>query len=228
MKKIAFFIATIMLSAAAFAQNCEGLYPMKQGAVIETQSFNSKGKLQGTSRQTVLSVENIDNGLAIKVKSEQLDTNGKPEFDRDLTMRCVDDVFYMDMKEMMDPKAMSAYKDMEVSFSGADLEFPDKMQVGQILPDGNINILISSSTFNVMNMNIKILNRKVEASESVNTLAGTYDCYKITYDMEMKSIINITTKGAEWIAKGVGVVKTEQYDKKGNLTGYTLLSKFEK
>ena len=79
-----------------------------------------------------------------------------------------------------------------------------------------------------MNMNIKILNRKVEASESVNTLAGTFDCYKITYDMEMKSIINITTKGAEWIAKGVGVVKTEQYDKKGNLTGYTLLSKFEK
>ncbi len=228
MKKIFFFIVTIILSTYAFAQNCEGLYPMKQGAVIETQSFNPKGKLLGTNRQTVLSVDIIDNGLAIKVKSEQLDDKGKPEFEQDLAMRCVDDVFYMDMKDMMDPKAMSGYKDMEVSFSGVDLEFPEKMQVGQILPDGDMNILVSSSTFNVMNMNIKILNRKVEAIESVTTLAGAFDCYKITYDIEIKSIINIKTAGAEWIAKNIGVVKTEQYDKKGNLAGYTLLSKFEK
>lgn len=227
MKKISLFIVMIMLSASAFSQGCEGMFPMKQGTVIETQSFNPKGKLQGTSRQTILSVENIDNGVALKVRGEQMDNKGNPEFEQDLNMRCVDDVFYMDMKDMMDPKTLSGFKDMEVSFSGIDLEFPAKMQVGETLPDGNIDISISSSGFSVMNMKVNTVNRKVEAYEPVTTPAGTFDCYKITYDMEIKTIINVKTKGAQWVANKTGVVKSEQYDKKGNLSGYTLLSKFE-
>lgn len=227
MKKIYFFIAILMLSASAFAQNCEGLYPMKQGAVRETQSFNPKGKLQGTNKQTILSVENIDQGVSIKVKSEQLDDKGVSKFEQELIMRCVGDVFYMDMKDMLDPKAMSGYKDMEVAFTGIDLEFPGRMQVGQSLPDGNIDMSVSSSGFKVINMNVNMSNRKVEAYEPVTTPAGTFDCHKITYDVEMKTIINIKVKGAEWVAKNVGVVKSEQFDKKGNMTGYTLLSKFE-
>ena len=227
MKKIFFFSLLIMLSASAFAQSCEGLFPMKKGTIIETQSFNPKGKLQGTSRQTILSVDNIDNGVAIKVRGEQLDDKGKPEFEQDLAMRCVDDIFYMDMKDMLDPKTMGGFKDMEISFSGTDLAFPAKMKVGQTLPDGNIDISISSSGFNVMNMNMNTLNRKVEAYEPVTTPAGTFDCYKITYDTEIKTIVNVKMKGAQWVAKNTGVVKSEQYDKKGNLSGYTLLSKFE-
>lgn len=227
MKNITFFIALLTLTTSAFAQNCEGLFPMKQGAVIETQSFNPKGKFQGTSRQTILSLENIDNGVAIKVRGEQLDSKGKSEFEQDLTMRCVDDVFYMDMKDMLDPKTLSGFKDMEVSFSGTDLKFPGKMKVGDILPDGEIEIFVSSAALNIMNMKIKVINRKVEAYEPVTTPAGSFDSYKVSYDMEIKSIVNMRTKGIEWIAKDIGVVKSEQYDKKGNLTGYTLLSKFE-
>lgn len=227
MKKIFFFSLLIMLSATSFSQSCDGLFPMKKGTVIETQSFNAKGKLQGTSRQTILAVDNIDNGVAITMKGEQLDDKGKPEFEQDLKMRCVDDVFYMDMKDMLDPKTMGGFKDMEISFSGTDLAFPARMAVGQTLPDGNIDVSISSSGFSVMNMKLKTLNRKVEGYESVTTPAGTFDCFKITYDMEMKTIVNVNMKGTQWVAKNTGVVKSEQYDKKGNLTGYTLLSKFE-
>lgn len=227
MKKILFFTVMIMLPAFTFAQGCEGIFPMKQGVVIEMQSFNPKGVLQSTNRQTILSVENAGGEVAIKVKSEQLDNNGKPEFDQVLTMKCANDVFYMDMKDMLDSRAMSMFKDMDVSFSGIDLEFPAKMQVGQSLPNGNITMSVSSSGFNAMNMEMKVINRKIEAKEPVTTPAGTFDCYKITYDIDIKTIVNVKTSGAEWFAKDVGVVKSEQYDKKGDLMGYTLLSKFK-
>jgi hypothetical protein len=226
MKKLTGLLIVLMIAMSAKAQNCEGFFPMKQGAVIETQSFSTKDKLQGTNRQTILAVEQLDEGVAIKVKSEQLDEKGKPTFDQELTMRCENDVFYMDMKDMLDPKTMSGFQDMEVSVSGVDLEFPGIMQVGQTLNDGNIEMSVSSSGFSVMNMNVKILNRKVEAFEPVTTPAGAFDCFKISYDIEMKTIVNIKAKGTEWVAKNVGVVKSEQYDKNGKLTGYTLLSKF--
>lgn len=226
MKKITGLLIMLMTAISAQAQNCEGFFPMKQGAVIETQSFNPKDKLQGTNRQTILAVDQIEDGMAITVKSEQLDEKGKPSFEQELTMRCVDDVFYMDMKEMLDPKTMGGFKDMEVSVSGVDLEFPGIMEVGQTLNDGNIEMSASSSGFTVMKMTVKILNRKVEAYEPVTTPAGTFDCFKISYDIEMHTIVNIKAKGTEWVAKNVGVVKSEQYDKNGKLTGYTLLSQF--
>lgn len=226
MKNITGLLIMLMVAISAKAQNCEGFFPMKQGAVIETQSFNPKDKLQGMHRQTILAVDQVDEGVAIKVKSEQLDEKGKPSFEQELNMRCVDDVFYMDMKDMLDPKTMGGFQDMEVSVSGVDLEFPGIMQVGQTLNNGNIKMSVSSSGFTVMNMEVKILNRKVEAYEPVTTPAGTFDCFKISYDIEMKTVVNVKAKGTDWVAKNVGVVKSEQYDKNGKLTGYTLLSRF--
>ena len=46
--------------------------------------------------------------------------------------------------------------------------------------------------------------------------------------MDMKMMLKRSIKIAEWIAPGVGVVKTESYNQKGELENYTLLTKFVK
>lgn len=228
MKIISLFLSMFVLLLTARSQNCEGFFPVKEGTVIEMQSFNPKDKLQAISRQTILSVNSLAEGLAIKVKSEQFDDKNKPVFDQELEMRCIGDVFYMDMKNFLDPKTMSGFKDMEVTVSGADLEFPGVMQVGQTLKDGDIKMAVNSSGMNIMNLEVKIYNRKVEAIESITTPAGTFECYKVSYDTEFRTMFKITAKGTEWISRNVGTVKSEQYDKNGKLTGYTLLTKFGK
>lgn len=77
-----------------------------------------------------------------------------------------------------------------------------------------------------MNMSVRMYNRKVEAFESVTTPTGTFDCYKLTYDMDVKSIMKMTVKATQWVAKNVGAVKTESLDKNGKLVGYSLLTAF--
>ena len=37
-----------------------------------------------------------------------------------------------------------------------------------------------------------------------------------------------TVKSIDWIAPGIGSVKTETYNKRGNLMGYTELTRLEK
>ena len=73
-----------------------------------------------------------------------------------------------------------------------------------------------------------IYNRKVEAEEEISTKAGTFKCFKISYDILTDAMIDIKGSAIEWIAKDVGAVRTESYNKKGKLTGYSELVKLEK
>ena len=79
-----------------------------------------------------------------------------------------------------------------------------------------------------MNISVDMLNRKVDKKESITTPAGTYDCFALSYDSEMKMGMKMNFKIKEWISEGVGVVKSESYNKNGKLMGYSELTSFKK
>jgi len=113
---------------------------------------------------------------------------------------------------------------MEMSVEGGNLEMPWKLKAGDMLKDGDLKMSFSSGGTTMMNMTTSITNRKVEAVENVTTPAGTYECYKISYEIATKMMINIKMKGVEWYAKNVGLVKSESYSTDGKLMGSTVLS----
>ena len=79
-----------------------------------------------------------------------------------------------------------------------------------------------------MKMTMKFLNRKVEGNETVSTPAGDFECYVITYDTEYKMGIKMTMSSKLWLSEGYGMVKQENYNKKGALIGSSVLTSFEK
>lgn len=81
-------------------------------------------------------------------------------------------------------------------------------------------------------MNVLISDRKVEGKETINTPAGTYQCFKISYKMSIDTSmlginIPINFRGIDFIAEKEGIVRSESYNKNGKLMAYTLLSKVE-
>ena len=79
-------------------------------------------------------------------------------------------------------------------------------------------------------MNIITKDRTVVARENITTPAGTFDCYAITYTSELKMNMgmNQINNGKQWISEGVGMVKQEDYNAKGKLTGSSVLTEFNK
>jgi len=75
-----------------------------------------------------------------------------------------------------------------------------------------------------MTMVVKIYDRKVEAIEDMTTPAGTFSCYKMTSTIETKTMFTVIVKSTDWMAKKVGSVRSETFDKNGNLTGYSVLT----
>ena len=80
-----------------------------------------------------------------------------------------------------------------------------------------------------MNTNVETINRKVEKQESITTPAGTFDCYVIYSETKTKMMMaNKTFPSRTWLAKGVGMVKQESYNKNGKLMGSMVLTQYTK
>ena len=80
----------------------------------------------------------------------------------------------------------------------------------------------------LMTLNVNIVDRQVAGIETVTTPAGSFECTKITYTMNMRFMGNRSVNCVEYLAKGVGVVKSEQTDDKGRKQSSMLLTKMDK
>lgn len=229
--KINSFISLVVLlfigMVTANAQEC-GFYSMSKGTMFSYQNLDAKGKIASTSRlecvgSNISGITNIYN-----LHSTFFDAKNKETMDQDYDMRCEGGNFYVDMKQMLNPATMSGVKDMEVSVNSSEVLYPANISTGMTLPDANITVTAASNGMVLMNISVAIFNRKVVGNESVTVPAGTFDCYKITYDIETKMLFKITATAAEYMNAKVGLVKSESFDKKGKLVGSTVLTEYKK
>jgi len=231
MKKILGYLMIFILSAtmadSAVAQDCEAYFPMEEGAFIETYNYDKKDKLTSITRYTVLEKEVYgENNVKVKVQLKAYDKKDEETMEGQLEMLCEDGVYYVDMKDYINPESMGIedMEDMEITVDANNMEMPANPEVGQTLNDGYIKMSFGASGVSVMNITVNITNRTVEAIEDITTPAGTFNCVKISQDIETKTFMKNTAKSVEWYAKNIGAVRSETFNNKGKPTGYSVLN----
>ncbi|GGZ91408.1 TapB family protein [Algibacter mikhailovii] len=202
---------------------CNAYYPFEEGAQFEITNFNKKGKKEG---HVSYKVTNIDNHVAT-LETQIFDAKGKEITTTEYDVTCEGNSISIDFKSLMSPELFKQYKDMDVDMTGTNIEFPKDLEIGQTLNDANMNMAINMSGMK-MTMTINMVDRKVDTKESITTPAGTFDCYILSYTSEMKMGMTHTFSIKEWVSEGIGMVKNETYNKKGNLISYSELTKFSK
>ncbi|MCB2219244.1 MAG: hypothetical protein KQI35_02530 [Bacteroidetes bacterium] len=224
MKKLLFILTGFISVSFVFAQDCKMYFPADEGTQIEITNYDKKDKVVGSSVQKIADKETSGDDVTLTVSQETFDKKGEKIMEGDFTVSCHDGKFYMDMRNFLDSEAMAAYKDMEVEVDATDMVFPSEMSVGDKLPDASITVTINSSGMTMFTMKVWVTNRMVEAREQITTSAGTFDCLKMSYDTETKMMIKVQSKAVQWIAEGVGMVRSESYNKNGKLEGYSVLT----
>jgi len=214
--------------AGIVAQDCPMYYPDQENTQMEYKQYDKKGNLSGSSVQKIIAIRKSAGSTEAEIASEHFDAKGKSLGSVTLTAKCENGVFFIDMKNYMSPESMESYEDMEMTIEGGNLEMPWTMKAGDVLKNGDLKMSFASGGMTIMNMSVSITNRKVEAVENITTPAGTFECYKITYDVATKMMINVKMKATEWYAKNVGMVKSESYTSDGKLAGSTLLTGLKK
>jgi hypothetical protein len=220
MKKLLLITGIIFTSSLSYAQKT--FFPTKEGTVLVYKSFDKKDKLTNTLRYTIKHVTMSGSNMDITYLCESTDPNDKPVFKDEITIHQKGDILYMDMSNFINKAAFKKEGEIpaDLQITGNNMEVPMNPKVGVLLPDANVEMALKIGFIN-MKMSALITNRKVESIESVTVKAGTFEAYKFTSDVKSSAMgFQINSSSIAWYVKGIGMVKTESYDKKGNLQSH--------
>lgn len=225
------YISTLLLccifSLGITAQDCSRFYPFSEGISAELTSYDKKGKVTAKVTYDVISISNSDGLDTATINSTVSDKNNEQIAETSYNLTCTGSGISMDFNSIMSPELFEQYKDIDIDVSGTNVELPNDLSVGQTLPDADLNMQLNMGGIG-MNISVMMIDRKVQGKESLSTPAGTFDCFVITYTSKLKMGIGRTGSAKQWIAEGVGLVKQEDYNKKGKLTGSSQLTAFSK
>ena len=222
--KTVFIIATILLSGIV-AKAQDVFFPTEEGTVLEYKSYDNRDRETGMMRYTVNNITTSGNNMNITYLIETMDKKGKPLFKKEITINKKGDKLYVDMSKFIDKAAMDKAGEMpgEIEISGNDMEIPSNLKEGDSLPDATIEMSLKMSFMSVK-MGAQVTNRTVESFENISVKAGTYEAYKISSNVSANAMgMNTSNKTTEWLVKGIGMVRSESYDKDGQLESYTEL-----
>lgn len=231
MKRIIAVIILSFMTHWAYSQ-CNAYYNFEEGAEYEMTHYNKKGKKTGKTLTRILSLKE-DNGVMVAtVQGISYDKKDKEISQMEYEYRCEDGVLKLDLSTMIPREQFEKNPEVEFEMSGDFLEIPSDLKVGEKLPDGSLTgkmILSESGPMASMDMTVDVKNRRVDSREEVSTELGSFTCMKITYDLNVSTKMmgmNISNEssGIDFITEGIGVIRTESYDKKGKLSGYSVLT----
>ncbi len=209
------------------AQNCETFIPVKVGEKLMYKMSNKKGKVQSYYSQELLSSSSKDGGTEYMILRTDYDKKKNVTGKDTLIFLCKDNVFYIDMNSYLNKEQMADYEEAQISVDFKNIGYPSNMSPGTDLDDGYVKATIDAG-FPIV-FKTDITNRKVEAKETVTTEAGTFNTVKISQDITSKfGFINVKMSVKSWMCKGVGEVKSETYDKNGNLFSVVELIEIKK
>jgi hypothetical protein len=233
-KNLLFIVGLTLLNVGfGQAQNCEAYLINRKGAEMELTNYNKNKQAESKVVHKVVGESVVGGVTMLDLQTETTDLKKNKKIgNSNYQAKCEGGVYKFQFGSfaLANNEQMSNMKDFEVKAEGDFIEIPARPQVGQTLQGGQLKLktLVNGTENPMLNQTITVSNRKVEAIEKVTTSAGTFDCVKISEDLEFKTLFKIQTKSVVWYAKGVGLVKSEAYNKKGNLIGYTELTAVKK
>lgn len=223
MKKL--LVITVIALCAMVLKAQETFFPTKEGTVLVYKTFDKKDKVTNTVQYTIKQVNISGSNTDITYQCESIDPKDKLVFKEDITIHQKGDKLYIDMSNFINKAAFQQNGAIpaDVQVKGNNMEIPLNPQPGDVLPDASVEMALKMGFIN-LKVSADVTNRKVEAIEDVTVKAGTFKGYKFSSDVNSSAMgIKVKANNIDWYAKGVGTVKTETYDKNGNLQSHTEL-----
>jgi hypothetical protein len=203
----------------------ETFFPTTEGTVLVYKSFDKKGKESSGTKYTIKNVKKDGDNVDITYLVESLDQKDELVYKDEITIQLRGDVLYVDMSNFVNKAAFQQDGQIpaDIKVTGNNMELPTNISPGETLPDANIEMTMKMGFMN-MKMGAQVTDRKLEAIEEITVPAGTFKAYKFSSNVTATAIgINLKTQNIEWYTKGIGMVKSEAYDKKGKLASSTEL-----
>lgn len=218
MKSLLIILAILGLAPIAAQNNCSQFYPREVGKTHIIHQLDKRERLDNIIEYTVTSANSSELTMLASIK----DKRGRDIVENSFKAICSGGVTRLDPASIMSAQ-LQQYEGMEYSITGDDIFFPNTLSVGQTLPNATVTMKVDAGMMNITTT-VTMTNRKVLRQESITTPAGTFECYLITYENNLRmGALNKTYSCKQWIARGVGMVQEETRKPNGNLMTKSIL-----
>lgn len=226
--KVVYAALISLFAAGAMAQDCTFFFPQQEGTKLVRKGYDAQGNLKNVMTYQVDKVETMPSGTEVEADYVYADANGNQIVRGELECSCQNGEFFMNMGDLVSYPAAVSMIGEDIAMTGDFMNYPNTISSNIPGDDDyyfdDANIKIYSKKNKKKRANVSIHDRAYETTESLTTPAGTFDCAKVRYNIDVNSPDGrITGYGYEWYAPNVGVVRTELYDPNNNLQSYTVL-----
>ncbi|PKQ60343.1 hypothetical protein BZG02_19735 [Labilibaculum filiforme] len=221
-----FYTILLLFSIAfsSFGQRENTYLPSKRNFRIKYVSYDSKDRKQYSEVWQLVGKSKSDGLIQYNIESE-ITTKKHSIFYQYFRLVSNDSIFFIGSERYMDPIKLDSYQRMVIKISSDSVAIPIKPKIGQMLPESCCEASILRGTGSVlMSMTVLLVNRKVDAVETIKTPAGSFTCFKISSEkLTFGGISKSKTKLFEWYAVNVGLVRMEERHLKGKIISYKVL-----
>ncbi len=218
---LSLFFAITYLPGIQAQDSCSKYYPMKEGTTFQITVYDKKNKVGSILNYEVIEAGKNTAEFNINITDEE----GTSVANSQYGIQCENDGISIDFRSLMGANFLQQYKDTEMEMTGTNLDLPNTLSPGLELPDASMEASFKTGPVK-MKMRIDMINRKVVGNESITTPAGTFNCVVISYTTEFKMGLKRSGLSKQWLAESIGLVKSEEYNKKGKLVSSSLLTAF--
>jgi hypothetical protein len=142
-------------------------------------------------------------------------------FEGDIKVDCIDGVVHTDFARLISAEELKAAEENDSDINSASITWPDSLTIGDKLKDASLDLDAGS-----MKVSYSMTNRKVVSKDTLSLSVGTFVCFKVEYALKILGLTEQKFQGVDYITERLGVLRTEYYDKNGELVRYTEMTKF--
>lgn len=210
-------IFLVSFNSFIISQECTFYFPTQLETVLEYGQFDARGSLNSVVRKKVIKSENTTDGYLVHVHKEVFDNEDSLVFEDNVEVKCIDGEFFVDMSCYYHHLQLDQYAGKEIVTESDTLTIPNDPKPGMLPSFVTSRVSILEDGIPVKNMVVNVYFRVVQGYEDVVTPAGTFNCLKISYEVETIVDHKVKSKGVEWFSKEAGLVKRETFELNGKL-----------
>ncbi|MCL2210586.1 MAG: hypothetical protein FWB95_01545 [Treponema sp.] len=221
MKKILFVLILFLIVAAGVFSN-EVFFSTNTGTTQLIANLNSNGRVEGYSFMTIKDVSGDGSNMTIVYSIQVLDRNRRISnkvSEREYSIKITDGIVELEIKNTMD--SFFAARGMNFNIVGDKLFLPSNIAAGSKMNNTWMKMTIKIPIIGEVIADVNITDVECACIETVTVPAGTFEAYKITQTTTTVTTgwptPKIVNKGATWYVKGIGMVKSVNYDDRGRI-----------
>jgi len=200
---------------ASFAPGDQWLYQWYDSS--EKPNFSSYAKVIHTTDATPSQIEvTIINAYADTV------------YNGNYFVKCTDIGLYQDLLAKLTPDMLQSLNGLEVKTGDHGWIIPHGLKAGDRIPQAYSHISGYDGSAKIIDLDIAIGPVEIHDREDLTTPAGGFPCVTMSYELWVTQMIRKRFRLRDWFAPGVGIIRREVFNQKGQFYGFCELVEFTK